>query len=78
MARTYARMTVSFMLPQQVQATGIQYLAGFFEFGVSAALAKPSAVGEDAALTGGGLDQPYRESFGPMSTDPNSRQQRDS
>jgi len=30
-------MTVSFMLPQQVQATGIQYLAGFFE--VFAALA---------------------------------------
>ena len=30
-------MIVSFMLPQQVQATGIQYLAGFFE--VFAALA---------------------------------------
>jgi len=27
-------MIVSFMLPQQVQATGIEYLAGFFEFGV--------------------------------------------
>jgi hypothetical protein len=27
-------MTVSFTLPQQVQATGIQYLAGFFEFGI--------------------------------------------
>jgi hypothetical protein len=31
-------MIVSFMLPQQVQATGIQYLAGFFEL-VFAALA---------------------------------------
>jgi hypothetical protein len=25
-------MIVSFRLPQQVQATGIQYLEGFFEF----------------------------------------------
>jgi hypothetical protein len=30
MARTYARTIVSFRLPQQVQATGIQYLEGFF------------------------------------------------
>jgi len=40
-------MTVSFMLPQQVQATGIQYLAGFFE--VFAALA--SRAREDAACS---------------------------